>query len=72
MRAAQQGLAADNKQLGVPDFASILASGFLWHGVDGQLCLLQLKPDPLGGVRDALRATEPLRVQRWPATARTS
>ncbi len=49
MRAAQQGLAADNKQLGVPDFITILASGFLWHGVDGQRCLLQLKPDPLGG-----------------------
>jgi hypothetical protein len=26
----------------------------LWHGVDGQRCLLQLKPDPLGGVRDGI------------------
>ncbi len=26
-RAAQQGLAADNRQLGVPEFSSILASG---------------------------------------------
>ena len=47
--AAQQGLAADNIQLGVPEFDSILALGLLWLSVDGQRCLLQLKPDPLGG-----------------------
>jgi hypothetical protein len=42
-----QGLAADNRQLGVPESGSILASGQPWHGADGQRCLLQLKPDPL-------------------------
>ena len=46
--AAQPWLAADNRQLAIPEFVSILASGLLWHGVDGQRCLLQLKPDPLG------------------------
>ncbi len=47
--AAQQGLAADNRQLGVPEFGSLLAPGLLWRGADGQRCLSQLKPDPLGG-----------------------
>ncbi|MCA9504488.1 MAG: hypothetical protein KC616_15465 [Myxococcales bacterium] len=46
-----EGLAADNRQLGVPEFGSLLASGLLWHGADGQRCLLQLKPDPLCGER---------------------
>ena len=29
----------------------------LWHGADGQRCLLQLKPDPLGGSSKAMRGT---------------
>jgi hypothetical protein len=32
----RQVLAADIRQLGVPEFCSILASGPLWHGVGGQ------------------------------------
>ena len=31
---------------------SILASGLLWRSADGQRCLLQLKPDPLGGPKE--------------------
>ncbi len=55
--AAQQRLAAANRQLGVPEFGSILASGLLWHGVDGQRCPLQLKPDPLGGKANTVLKT---------------
>ncbi len=47
--AAQQGLAAANRQLGVPEPGSILVSGLCGIGADGQRCLLQLNPDPLGG-----------------------
>ncbi len=47
---SMEGLAADNRQLGGPELGSILASGLLCHSADGQRCLLQLKPDPLGGV----------------------
>ena len=48
--AVSRALAADNRQPGIPEFGSVLASGLLWRGVDGQRCLLQLKPDPLGGI----------------------
>jgi hypothetical protein len=47
--ATQQGLAADNRQLGVRELGSILALGLRRRGADGQRCLLQLKPHPLDG-----------------------
>lgn len=47
--AALQGLAADNRQLGVPGSGSILASGLLGRSVHGQRGLLHMKPDLLGG-----------------------
>ena len=50
-----KGLEASNRQLGVPEFGSIPASGPLWPGVDDQRSLLQLQPDPLGGAANESR-----------------
>ena len=52
---ANKGLQLTTDSLDVPDFGSILASGLLWHGVDGQHCLLQLNADPLEGGSISIR-----------------
>jgi hypothetical protein len=49
-RTARQGLASDSRQLGVPEFSSIRASGLLSHSADGQRCLLRLGPDLFAGL----------------------
>jgi hypothetical protein len=53
--SAIRGLAADNRQLGVPGSGSLLAFNFRGFGEASQRWLAQLKPDPLCGTPGSCR-----------------